>query len=54
MRVKTKHKDKVRTVAFLTEMKRAVPTADEETIQEHIETYEKVQELVEKKKELMK
>lgn len=40
LRVKTKHKDRVRTVGFLTEMKRAVPTADEETIQEHIETYE--------------
>ena len=32
LRVRTKHKDKVRTVGFLTEMKRAVPTADEETI----------------------
>lgn len=35
-------------------MRRAVPTASDESIQEHIETYEKVQELLEKKKDLMK
>lgn len=38
----------------MTEMRRAVPTADEETIQEHIETYNKITELIEKKKDLMK
>lgn len=42
LRVRTKHKDKVRTVAFLTEMRRAVPTADEEAIQSHIEAFQKV------------
>ena len=36
LRVRTKHKDRVKTVAFLTEMRRAVPTADEEAIQAHI------------------
>lgn len=52
--MKTKHKDKVRTVGFLQEMRRAVPTSDEDSIQEHIETYEKVMEFIEKKKDLMK
>jgi len=42
LRVKTKHNDRVKTVAFLTEMKRAVPTADEESIKEHIETFQNV------------
>ena len=54
LRVRTKHKDRVKTVAFQTEMRRAVPTADEEEIKAHIETFQKVQELLEKKKELMK
>ena len=52
--MRTKHKDKVRTVAFMNEMRRAVPTADEETIKEHIETFTRVQEMVEKKKLLLK
>ena len=38
----------------MTEMRRAVPTADEDTIKEHIETFQKVQDLIEKKKDLMK
>lgn len=38
----------------MTEMRRAVPTADEESIQEHIETFDKVQTLLEEKKNLMK
>lgn len=52
--MRTKHKERVKTVAFLTEMKRAVPMADEESIQTHIEVFQKVQELLEKKKGLMK
>ena len=52
--MRTKHKERVKTVAFMTEMRRAVPTADEEAIQEHIETFERVQELLEKKKDLMR
>jgi len=52
--VRTKHKDKVKTVAFLTEMRRAVPTSDEEGIQAHIEAFQKVQDLLEKKKQKMK
>ena len=42
LRIKTKHNDKVKTVAFLTEMKRAVPTIDEDTIKAHIETFQSV------------
>ena len=44
----------MKTVAFMTEMRRAVPTADEESIKEHVETYGKVQEMLEKKKLLLK
>jgi hypothetical protein len=29
LRVRTKHKERMKTVAFMTEMRRAVPTADE-------------------------
>ena len=54
LRIKTKHKDRVKTVAFMNEMRRAVPTIDEEGIQEHVETFLKIQAQVEKKKELMK
>lgn len=39
LRVRTKHKERVKTVAFMNEMRRAVPTADEETIKEHIEIF---------------
>ena len=42
LRVRTKHKDKVKTVAFLTEMRRAVPSSDEEAIQAHVEVFQKV------------
>lgn len=38
----------------MNEMRRAVPTADEETIKEHIETFTKVQDMVDKKKSLLK
>ena len=54
LRVRTKHKERMKTVAFMTEMRRAVPTADEEMIKEHIEVFTKVQEMVEKKKQLLK
>lgn len=36
LRIKTKHKDRVNTVAFLNEMRRAVGTLDEEEIKNHI------------------
>jgi hypothetical protein len=52
--VRTKHKERVKTVAFMTEMRRAVPTADEETIKEHIDVFQKMQDMIERKKELMK
>ena len=42
LRVRTKHKDRVKTVAFLTEMRRAVPTADEDEIKQHVEVFSKV------------
>jgi hypothetical protein len=54
LRVRTKHKDRVKTVAFLTEMRRAVPTADEESIQQHIQMFQKMQDLIELKKQKMK
>ena len=54
LRVRTKHKERVKTVAFMTEMRRAVPTADEETIKEHIDVFQKMQDMIERKKELMK
>jgi hypothetical protein len=38
----------------MNEMRRAVPTADEEMIKEHIEVFTKVQEMVERKKQLLK
>ena len=41
-------------MAFMTEMRRAVPTADEESVKEHVENYTKVQEMLEKKKLLLK
>ena len=53
LRIRTKHNDKVKTVAFLTDMKRAVPTADEESIKAHIQTFQNVQELIERKKKLL-
>lgn len=34
-------------------MKRAVPTADEESIKAHVQTFQHVQELIEKKKKLL-
>ena len=54
LRVRTKHKERVKTVAFMTEMRRAVPTADEDTIKEHVEAFQKMQDMIEKKKDLMK
>ena len=33
LRIKTKHKDKMTTVAFLTDMRRAVPMMDEDEVQ---------------------
>lgn len=39
LRVRTKHKERVKTVAFMTEMRRAVPTLDEDDINGHIESY---------------
>jgi hypothetical protein len=38
----------------MTEMRRAVPSADEDTIKDHIDTFTKVQEMLEKKKLLLK
>jgi len=35
LRIKTKHKDRLGTVAFMTEMRRAVPTIDEDEIKSH-------------------
>jgi hypothetical protein len=53
LRIKTKHKDKVNTVAFITEMRRAVPSIDEEEIQNHLKVYQNVQGMLSKKKTLM-
>jgi len=39
LRVRTKHGNKVKTVGFMTEMRRAVPTADEDEIKKHIADY---------------
>jgi len=50
--VRTKHKERVKTVAFMTEMRRAVPTADEETIKEHIDVFQKMQDMIERKKRI--
>ena len=35
LRIKTKHKDKVDTIAFMTELRRAVANQDEESIRSH-------------------
>ena len=39
LRVRTKHHERVNTVAFLTEMRRAVPTEDEDSIKKHIQDF---------------
>lgn len=39
LRVKTKHKEKVNTIAFMTEMRRAVPSIDEDEIKSHVKQY---------------
>lgn len=44
LRVRTKHKERVKTVAFMTEMRRSVPTADEDQIKDHIEVFQKIQD----------
>lgn len=54
LRVRTKHKERVKTVAFMTEIRRACPTIDEDEIHEHIINFQRIQDYVEKKKELMK
>lgn len=38
----------------MTEIRRAVPTEDEDSVKKHIEDFNNVQELTEKKKELVK
>jgi len=36
LRIKTKHKDKFETIAFMTELRRAIATVDEDEIKNHI------------------
>ena len=54
LRVKTKHKDRMKTVAFMNDMRGSVPTEDEDSIRQHIEVFEQVTEMIERKKQLMK
>jgi hypothetical protein len=54
LRVRTKFNNtKGVTVAFITAMKRAVPTADEITVRDHFESYKLYSQLVEDKKDLI-
>ena len=47
LRIKTKHKDRVGTVAFMTEMRRACPTLDEDSIKTHCKQFQLMQSMVE-------
>ena len=53
LRLRTKHNNKTVTVAFITAVNRAVPTADEIAVREHVRAYERYQDLTKKKKELI-
>ena len=53
LRIKTKHKDKFETIAFMTELRRAIATVDEDEIKNHISQFKQMIKLVEKKKSLM-
>jgi len=50
LRIRTKHNGKTQTVAFITEISRALPTLNEEEISKHIDAYEFYFSLSEKKK----
>jgi len=53
LRVRTKYQNKTLTVAFITEMARTVPTADEVSVREHCHAYDKWVRLCQEKKELI-
>lgn len=53
LRIKTKHKDRLQTVAFMTEMRRAVPSIDEDEINNHVAVFIEVEALLAQKKSLM-
>lgn len=42
LRVKTKHKDRTNTIAFLRDVKGAVPTESEESIKSHLDVFNKI------------
>lgn len=54
LRIRTKHNGKTGTVAFVTEISRALPTIKEEDINKHIDSYDLFLCLSDKKKELLK
>ena len=42
LRVKTRHNDRTNTVAFLRDVKGAVPTESEQSIKSHLDTFKRV------------
>ena len=54
LRIKTKHNDRLKTIAFLKDMQGAVPTESETSVRQHVEIYQKLIGLQEDKKKLMK
>lgn len=53
LRIRTKHNNKTNTVAFMTELMRAVPDLDEDKIREHVQSYDLYLTLNDQKKELL-
>jgi len=53
LRIRTKHGNKLVTLASVQELLRAVPNIDAEAIKEHSQRYEVYQELTEQKKALL-
>lgn len=53
LRIRTKYKSGSVTLAFLNDMRRAVPNADEISVREHVRAYQKYIDLTEEKKDLI-
>lgn len=52
--MKTRHNDRTNTVAFLRDVKGAVPTESEQSIKQHLDVFNQVAKYVQQKKDLMK
>ena len=53
LRIRTQHNNKINTMAFMTELMRAVPGLDDEKVQEHIRAYDLYLMLTDSKKQLL-